>query len=94
VKATCEVLAEEVAKISTKRGEIEIYLLVCVDLWPRAGLRNTFDYKLSEDERMKFAGKVTGQRVELALLEMRHGFGGRVQFSGRILSFNGEEVMD
>lgn len=94
MKAICEVLAEEVAAIPAKRGVMEICLFVCIDLTPGAGFRNTFDYKLSDDERAKFSGVATGKRVELALLDTRHGFGGRVQFSGRILRFNGEEVTD
>ena len=55
-------------------------------------MRNTFDYEVNEDEQEKFAGKATGKIIEIAISEIRVGFGGRVRFKGQLRKFGGEEV--
>jgi len=88
----CEVLEELSESFIGKRGPKTIPLWVCLDRSSDGALRNTFDYEVNEDEQEKFAGKATGKIIEIAISEIRVGFGGRVRFKGQLRKFGGEEV--
>jgi len=90
--APCEVLEELSESFIGKRGPKTIPLWVCLDRSAGGALRNTFDYEVNEDEQEKFAGKATGKIIEIAISEIRVGFGGRVRFKGQLRKFGGEQV--
>jgi hypothetical protein len=89
---SCEVLEELTESFIGKRGPKTISLWVCLDRCPGRPLRNTFDYEVSDDEQEKFAGKATGKLIEIAISEIRPGFGGRVRFKGQLRKFGSEEI--
>jgi len=51
-------------------------------------MKNTFDYGLSQRDVEKFPDTeaLVNQTIELAVTEVRPGFGGREKFSGHILT--------
>ena len=88
----CEILEELVESFIGKHGPKTVPLWVCLDRSPGGALRNAFDYEVNPDEQEKFAGKATGKTIEIAISEIRVGFGGRVRFKGQLRKFGGEEV--
>jgi hypothetical protein len=89
---SCEVLEELSESFIGKRGPKTIPLWVCLDRSPGGALRNTFDYEVNDNEKEKFAGKAAGKIIEIAISEIRVGFGGRVRFKGQLRKIGGEDV--
>jgi hypothetical protein len=88
----CEVLEELSESFIGKRGPRTVPLWVCLDRGPGKTLRNTFDYEVNADEQEKFGGNAAGKIVELAITDIRVGFGGRARLKGQLQKFSGEEI--
>ncbi len=63
--------------------EQDTLLLLDRDATPMTSL---IDYILSEDERSKYTGELRGKVLQLAVEDVRVGFGNRIRFGGRVLA--------
>jgi hypothetical protein len=83
------VVSDQPDEYKSKTGIlVKSQMLACQDICPSgARLKNTFDYTLSDEEKEKFAGKLTDKVIELDVTELAPApFGGRLRARGRIHS--------
>lgn len=74
-----------------KRGQVKTHVLTVLDRTDGPRMKNTIDFRLSEEQASKFPvhenGKLQGKPIELGITDIQPGFGGRMRSSGTILQF-------
>lgn len=85
MRATAQIINERSESYQGKRGVVKQQIACCLDTDPEHPFLNTFDFTLSDDEIVKFSGKLTGKRVEIAITNMDTSFAGRIRARGTIL---------
>jgi len=88
MKADCTVIAENLNTYEGKKGKVNQQRLTLLDNDPDARFLNTFDYDMSDEEKAKYTGKITGRTIRLGVQDMQP-FGGRLKARGRILEVIG-----
>ena len=87
MKAKVQVLAVESNK--SKKNDTVYHTLVCLDMEKgHCRMKNTFDYGLSglDVEHYPNPADLENEVIELGLVDVRAGFGGRFEFRGSILT--------
>jgi hypothetical protein len=80
-----EVQSERAESYVGKKGQVNVVRLSCMDRCPSgARLINTFDYELSDEEKLQYAGKVTDKKLKLNVTDLVP-FGGRLRARGKIV---------
>lgn len=82
-----QIISERLDSYTGKRGRVEQWIVALLDLDKNAML-NTVDFVLSDEERIKLAGKCVGKTVEMAVTDMKPHFGGRLRVGGQILGLS------
>lgn len=65
------------------KGKGSVHLLSCSDVDRDNRLINSFDYRLTEDEAAK--PPAVDAVIDLGIISLESGFGGRVRMTGKIL---------
>lgn len=81
--------SERAESFTGKRGVVNQVNLTCQDIDP-SGVRlaNTFDYAMSEEEKLKYAGKLLDREAVIGIHDLTP-FGGRLRARGKIIEVPG-----
>jgi len=67
------------------RDEKAVRILTCLDVGPGARLKNTFDYRLTEEDAKKFPlGSLGGKSVIVQCRTIKPASGGRIVMGGEL----------
>jgi len=88
MKIDCLVVAENANSYTGKKGFVSMQRLTLLDQDNDSRFLNTFDYDMSDEEKAKYTGKITGRTIRLGVQDMQP-FGGRLKARGRILEVIG-----
>jgi len=88
VKVDCLVVAENANSYIGKKGQVNQQRLALLDQDADCRFLNTFDYDLTDEERNKYTGRITGKTIRLGIQELTP-INGRLKARGRILEVFG-----
>jgi len=88
MKIECLVVAENANSYTGKKGFVSMQRLTLLDQDNDSRFLNTFDYDMSDEEKAKFTGKISGRVVKLGVVDLQP-MNGRLKARGRILEVQG-----
>ena len=86
MKLTVNVISDRPDEYVGKRGLVKSQIITCQDI-DQSGYRllMPFDYTLNEEEKTKWAGKLTDKQIVIGVRELVP-FGGRLRARGAIIT--------